>query len=147
MLYAIYGPDGRIMQSNKVWHAADANSKFETGLHDLGQKFVKDETPYVLSPDNWFVNVAAEALVKRPRMRIEQSRRHMRAGTDEFVRFSGLPGGAKYRIMAGAVQYISGQLDADGKEIDLSVPVPCTCKLILDRWPYRTYEATVEVHA
>jgi hypothetical protein len=147
MLYAIYAPDGRIIQSNKVWHASDADKKFETGLRDAGQKFAKEATPYVLSPDNWFVNVKAEGLVKRPRMRVDQSKRHMRAGTDDFVRLTGIPEGARFRIMAGATEYLSGKLDSDGTEIDLSVPVPCTCKVILDKWPYRTFTATIEVHA
>lgn len=147
MLYAIYGPDGRILQSNKVWHASDADKKFEDGLHDRGQKFVKSETPYVLSPDKWFVNSAAEGLVGRPRMRIEQSKKHMRAGVDDFVLLTGIPTGSNFRIMAGPTEYITGQMDPDGTEIKLSVPVPCTCQVILDKWPYRTFTATIEVHA
>jgi hypothetical protein len=147
MLYAIYKPDGSIYQSNKVWHASDADKKFEDGIRDLGQCFVKKETPYVLSPDNWFVNVTAEELIERPVMPIEQSKDHMRAGSDDFMRLTGIPQGAKYRIMAGATEYLSGQLDPDGTEIDLSVPVPCTCTVVIDKWPYRTHTATVEVHA
>lgn len=147
MLYAIYGSDGSIRQSNKVWHAADADSKFEDGLRDLGQKFVKSETPYVLSPDLWFVDVKAEELLERPVMPIEISRLHIKAGPDNFTRLTGIPTGAKFRIMAGSTEYLTGQLDPDGTEIDLSVPVPCTCKVILDKWPYQTFTATIEVHA
>lgn len=147
MLYAIYGPDGRIMQSNKVWHVGDADKKFDDGLRDLGQKFVKADTPYVLSPDLWFVDAKLKLLAERPIMPIEQSKSHMRAGTDDFVLLSGIPASSKFRIMAGATEYWSGQMDSDGTEIKLSVPVPCACKVVLDKWPYQTFTATIEVHA
>lgn len=147
MLYAIYGPDGRILQSNKVWHAADADSKFEDGLHEFGQKFVKADTPLVLSPDIWFVDTKLKLLAERPVMPIEISRLHIKAGVEDFVLLTGIPTGSKFRIMAGATEYTAGQMDPDGTQIKLSVPVPCTCKVILDKWPYQTFTATIEVHA
>ncbi len=147
MLYAIYGPDGRIIQSNKVWHAADADSKYDYGLHDLGQKFVKRESEYVLSPDDYFVDVKVEELIDRPSMPVEISKLHIKAGTDDRVLLTGIPTAAKYSIMAGSIEYQSGNLDENGTEIELSVPVPCSCTIILDKWPYRTFTAKVEVHA
>ncbi len=153
MLYGIYNrddpkfEDGQILQSNKIWHSTDADKKFEDGILDLGQRFVKAETPYVRSPDLWFADTHLENWRERPPMQVEQSKQHMKAGTDDHVLLAGIPRGAKFRIMAGATEYMTGQLDPDGTEIDLSVPVPCTCKVILDKWPYQTFTATVEVHA
>jgi hypothetical protein len=146
MLYAIYKPDGSIIQATKAWNAADATDEFEDGLRALGQKFIKKESAYVLSPDVYYVDVKAEELVARPVMPIEVSKLHIRAGGDDSVLISGIPAAARYRIAADGTEYASGQLDADGTEIELSVPIACTCTVTLEKWPYRTFITSVAVH-
>lgn len=147
MLYAIYAPDGSILQANKIWHASDADAKFEDGIRDLGQKFVKRESEHVLSPELYYVDVTAEALVDRPIMPVVQSTKSIKAGTDDAVLFTDIPTGASYSVRAGSTEYLSGTLDDNGTEIELSVPVPCTCTVVLTKWPFQTLTATVEVHA
>lgn len=146
MHFSIYQPDGSIYQSNKVWHVDDATRTFENGLRDLGQKFVKTPDVHLLPPDEYFVDVKVEEILKRPIMPVELSKTHFRVGTDDAVLITGIPPEAKYKIFAGTTEYISGEMDSDGTEIQFSAPVPSTYSIVLDKWPYRSFRAQIEGH-
>jgi hypothetical protein len=139
--------EGEITQANKVWHSEDADKKHDDAIRDLGQRFIKLDVPTVLSPSEYYGDLTAETLINRPVMPVSVSTSHIKVGDDDFVLLTGIPTGAKFRIMAGTTEYQSGQLDANGTEIELSVPVPCSCKILIDKWPYQPFTATVEVHA
>jgi hypothetical protein len=153
MLYGIYNKDnpdedeGRLVQVNKIWHTSDADDAFEDGVRSLGHSFVKRESEYVLSPEHYYVDISVEELIDRPDMPVEVSKKHIKAGKSDFTTLTGIPTASKFRIMAGNIEYQSGKLDSNGTEIELSVPVPCTCTIILDKWPFKTFTAKVEVHA
>jgi hypothetical protein len=153
MLYMVYNTndhslnEGEVIQANKIWHPTDADKAHEDGMHDLGQIFIKVESPHVLSPLGYYIDVTAKELMERPVMQIDVSKTHIKAGADDCVLLTRCPSGAKFSVRAGDLEYESGQLDPDGTEISLSVPVPCTCKIMIDKWPYQSFTATVEVHA
>lgn len=151
MLYGIYEidgeQDGRVVQANKIWHKDDADEKFEQGLRDFGQRFVKIASAYVLSAEDYYVDVKAEELIERPVMPIEMSASHLKAGTGDYVLLTGVPASAHWRVMAGGAEYDSGRLDPDGKEIQFLAPVPATYTIVLERWPYRTFLTKIEAHA
>lgn len=150
MLYALYNPDGRIHQANKVYdHAGDAErgkKSYDDLLNGVGHKFVKVNAPGLLPPDHWFVDVAAQEVLERPVMgTVEVNKTRIQCGDKDSCLITGIPKQARARITMrdGTEVYPAFVLDAE--QLEISIPVPCVYRVFLDLWPYKTF--TIEVEA
>ena len=145
MLYALYLPDGKIHQVNKLYVGKDELAAYEERLHDQGQKFHKEPSaPGLLPPEKWMVNTSAIGLVKRPRMRASALAKTIKAGTNAVI--LNIPkGGVVVDIMTSNVTVGSFTLQASDDEIEFPIPVPCIYRAIIRKWPYQ--DCTIDIEA
>lgn len=141
MLYALYTPDGKIHQANKVY---DPSPGYDKLLNDEGYKFVKADAPGLLPPEQWYVDVKAEELCERPVMSIEISKTVIKAGDDDSALLTGIPKGAKFEVATGGSLVWSGVMDG-AEELEVSMPVPCKFVVVINLWPFRSFNAEIEV--
>lgn len=142
-LYAIYKPDGSIHQSNKVYDPKGL--QYDNQLHEMGYEFVKAESPGLLPPDQWFVDVATKELTARPIMTaVEVNKTTILYGDRDSCLITGIPKQARVTITTrdGTEVYPSFVLDAE--QLEISIPVPCVYRVFLDLWPYRTFTVDIE---
>lgn len=148
MLYAVHYTDGEtpgeIHQSNKVYY--DDVKPYEDVLNNLGHSYLKLNSPGLLPPDRFFVDVKQQQLCDRPLMQIAVSKTQIKAGstTDSAV-LKGCPAGAKFDITTGGVSVFSGLLD--GTEMEIFIPVPCIYRITLDFWPFQQFAVEIEATA
>jgi hypothetical protein len=142
MLYAIYLPDGSIQQANKAYDPEGLD--YDNQLNDIGHKFVKVNSPGLLPPDFWYVDVNAKELVVRPVMQVNVNKTIIHCGDQDSCIITGIPKQAKARVTLrdGTEIYPSFVLDA--AELEISIPTPCTWQVHLDLWPYQTCTINVE---
>jgi hypothetical protein len=137
VFYAVYEPDGRIIQGIKVYDQPN----YAELLTEHGYKFVSRNSPGILSPDLFFVS--GGELTERPPMPIKVSKTRVKAGGRDSAVLTGIPDGARFDVSTSNVSVHSGPLD--GTELELFIPVPCIYRVRLDRWPFQTF--TVEIEA
>lgn len=146
MLYAIYRPDGQIVQSNKVYVPDDG--KYDAQLDEMGHQFVKAESPGLLPPDHWFVDVSAKEICERPIMTtVDVNKTRVLCGDEDSSLAIGIPKQAKVTITMrdGTQVYPSFVLDAH--QLEISIPAPCVYRVHLDLWPYKTFTYEIEAVA
>jgi hypothetical protein len=147
MLYAIHNENGEIIQANKIWHATDADKKYEDGIRGLGQKFVKKKSEFVLHPDQWWVK--GKKIKSRPSMFITVSSTIVRAGGVDAAVLRGCPMGATWALMIadlnGAPPVISGVVDDPDMEFPFDHPGRYC--VIFDLWPFQTCKIDLEAMA
>jgi hypothetical protein len=137
MFYAVYDETGRIVQGNKIYFP---EVDYEKAAGELGHKFVKRGDIETLSPDEWWVRL--EKIKKRPSMLILVSATKIKAGGVDFAVLRGAPQGAKLDVTAaGGLSIFSG---AATSEIEIDIPVPCTYRVQIELWPYKTFIVEIE---
>jgi hypothetical protein len=136
MFYAVYEPDGRIIQGIKVYDQPD----YAKLLNEHGYKFVARNSPGLLSDQHWYVRDAE--LTERPLMPVEVSRTRIQAGGRDSAVLRGIPAGARFEITTSNITVHSGPLDGD--ELELFIPVPCIYRVRLDLWPFQTFGVDIE---
>lgn len=141
MLFALYNEDGSIHQANKVYDPKG----YDQLLLERGQKFVAAECPGPVSPDHWFVNVASQELCERPVMPIQVNKTRIKCGNSDFALLTKCPLGSSFVISTSGVAVHSGLLD--GSALELYIPVPCIYRVVLNRWPFKTFTAEIEAVA
>jgi hypothetical protein len=143
MLYAIYGPDGSIHQANKVYDPDNLN--YDNQLNDLGYQFLKVESPGLLPPDEWYVNVSLAQLRERPIMStIEINKKIIKYGPNDSCLATGIPKQAKVTITLRDGTEIYAPFVLDAEQLEISIPVPCVYRVFLELWPYRTFQYEIE---
>jgi hypothetical protein len=73
-------------------------------------------------------------------MPIEVSATRIKAGRSAVLK--NIPAGARFEVRAANVSIHAGPLD--GTELEIFIPVPCTYRVQLDRWPYQPFVAEIE---
>lgn len=140
MLFAAHDEDGRIYMANKVYDPEGYENKLRDHGHD---RFVAHESPGLRSPDMFFAN--GGALARRPFMPIAVDKTTIKAGDSDAAIFRGIEKGTRVRIVAaGAVLHDLVLQDA---ELELHIPVPCTYRVIFERWPCRDRAFEIEAVA
>jgi hypothetical protein len=142
-LYMIHDGDGRITQANKVFIPEKDLKAYETLLGELDQTYVKvKRAKRLVSPDHWYV--AAGKPLRRPPMRASAQAVTIKAGTDAVI--TGIPKGAAIDIQAaGTTIYSVAALDGD--ELDFTIPVVCTYRVVIRLWPYQDCAIDIEAVA
>jgi hypothetical protein len=143
-LFLVYGPDGEIIQANKMYDPPVNHGKL---LDDLGQKYIAVELPNPVHQDGFYIDVKASELCERPIMPISVSKNVIKAGGNDSTLIRDIPTGVTFAIVAcGAAIYPApGQSDIlDGTELEISIPVPCVYTVILNKWPYKTFKVEIE---
>jgi hypothetical protein len=132
-LYLIHDGDGRITQANKVFISDKELKAYETLLGDLGQSYAKvRRAKRLVSPDHWYVGSGKPR--RRPMMPAVAEAATIKAGTDAVI--TGIPNGAAIDIQAaGSTIYSLAALDGD--ELEFSIPVVCTYRVVIRLWPYQ----------
>lgn len=145
MLYSIFGPDGQIVQSNKVFVPDDG--KYDQQLNDMGFDFVKVLVPGLLSPEEWYVDVHSREHRERPVMStIEISRTNILPGDADSCVIRGIPKGVKVLItmLDGTVVYPIDHPKPwllDAEELEISIPTPLTTyRVFFELWPYKKFQ-------
>jgi hypothetical protein len=141
MLYAIYDPDGRINQANKVY--VDDLSSYETLLGDLGHRYVKANAPGLLPPELYYVT--SNEITARPVMGAQAAAATIRAGTDAVI--TGIPKGASVDVfVTGFYQRPIWSMAAlDGDELQFPMPSPSKYRAVIRYWPYQ--DCAIEIEA
>lgn len=142
MLYVHHNDDGQIHQANKLYVGDDEHTKYAALLKDKGDQFITLNAPGLLPAEHWFVK--SGALSERPLMDVDVSKKQIRCG-DDYALFTGCPKKATFRVIAVGQEIWSGVLDAT--ELQISMPVPLKCKVLLDCWPFKTFEMELEFAA
>lgn len=143
MLYVLYNPDGSIHQCNKLYDH-NTTGKYDELMNDLGHTFVKDEQlPGLLPPEHFMVHTGLKEIQERPVMNISVSKTRILCGDKDSALLTGCPNKASVQIFSsGYAIYPAFTLDAT--ELEISIPVPCIYKVMIDCWPYKTFIATIE---
>lgn len=145
MLYALYNEeDGKIHQANKVY---DEAGRYDDLLNELGHKFVAVNSPGLLPPEHWYVDVTAKELCERPVMQSTAYANTIKAGTNAIL--LNLPIGADITIMALGYQtpvHVFPKLDGDELEFPLA-DVPCIYQAIIRKFPFKDCTITIEAVA
>jgi len=141
-LYAIHDESGKIKQANKIFAPTAA---YEQQLRDLGQSFAVDPTAMLLSPDDWYVDVAGGALTERPTLPVVAVRTKIKAGGGDRGVLIGVPKAGKVTITTGGM--VLFQDTPGATELEIPIPVPCVYRVAIALWPYRTYVAEIEAFA
>lgn len=140
MLYALHNEDGSIHQANKLYVGDADHKKYADLLNDQGHKFVTVNSPGILPAEHWYVK--SGELSERPIMDITVSKTQIKCGDKDNVLFTNCPKNGKFRVIAAGSEIWSGVLDAT--ELQISMPVPCVCKVLFDYWPFKTFTADLE---
>lgn len=141
MLYAVYDEDGRIYQSIKVYDQPN----YDQLLKEYDYKFAKMQHPGLLSADGWHINTRTEGFVKRPRMQVALDKTRIKAGGSESAVFRNIPKDAKITVSALNEIIHEGFWETD--ELEISIPIPITYTIMIERWPYQTFRRNIEAYA
>lgn len=144
MLYASYRPeDGSIYASAKVY---DVNAvKYGQQLHDMGHSFVISESAGLLPPEHYWVNSDLQ-LSERPTVFLQATKRIFKCGDNDSTIITGFIKGSKATIWAPVLnEVIYPTFVVDAEELEISIPTPCTYKVVFDYWPYKS--ASIEIQA
>lgn len=144
-LFAVHEEDGKVVQLTKTWLSASEHLAYSYQLEELGHKFVTQDSPNLLHPDHWMVDVKGGHLSERPVMRVEVSKTVFKIGENDSVVLKNIPANFKYRIMAASAEIWTG--DNEGTELELHSLVPCKWTIHIDRWPYKPWKTDVEAIA
>ncbi len=147
MLYAVYERgelDGRIVQATKTY----GQPEYGRMLADHAMPYVAQDMPTLISDAEWFVNTSTEELCERPVLPIEVSRNVIKAGGSDSCVARGIPRQAFVTVAMrdGTVVYPTSKYDSDQLEI-VSTDAPCTYRVTIEHWPYRTFVYEIEVVA
>lgn len=147
MLYALYNEEiGSIHQANKVYDADGLN--YDALLHETGHKFVTVNSPGLLPPDHWFVDVSAKEICERPVMgTVEVNKTRITCGDQDSCLITGIPKQAKARVTMRDGTEVYPPFVLDAEQLEISIPVPCTYRVYLDLWPYKTLTLEIEATA
>jgi hypothetical protein len=142
-LYLIYDGDGRIHQANKYFVADKELKALDRLLGDLDQTYVKvNRAKRLPSPDHWWVSSGRHK--RRPLMKAAALATTIKAGTDAVI--TSIPNGAAIDIQAaGSTIYSLAALDGD--ELEFSIPVVCTYRVVIRLWPYQDCAIDIEAVA
>lgn len=150
-LYVLYKPDGSIHASTKVY--ADDNHKqpWEEQLIAQGEQFLKTENPGLLPPAQYYVHNAdmplSAEIRERPTMRnIMIDKTRIECGDNDACTITGIPQGAMLYIamLDGRLLH---QIQLNGPQAQLSIPVPMTWRVTLEKFPYQNYIFEIEAFA
>lgn len=146
MLYAVYERgelDGRIVQATKTYGQPD----YGKILADHAMPYVEGNHPTLISDEDWYVKTSTEELCERPHMAIDVGRNVIKAGGSDSCVARGLPKGAFVTVTLrdGTVTFPRTRYDAT--ELEILIPVPCTYRVFVDHWPYKTFTYEVEAVA
>lgn len=140
-MFALYNPDGSIYQANMSY---DEPGKYDRLLNDLGHTYIKTNSPGLLPPEHWYVDVRAQELCERPDMQVTAYANTIKAGTNAVL--LNLPMGADITIMALGYQtpvHVFPKLDGDELEFPLA-DVPCIYQAIIRKFPFKDCTITIE---
>jgi hypothetical protein len=140
MLFVVYNKDsGDIDQAVKNYEPAG----YDKLLEDRGLNFiVRDDIHQLIKPGFAYVDIKTEELLERPDMPITLDNEKILAGKGSAI-FRGIPRDAKLTIAAaGAILHQLDPFDSD--ELELSIPLPCTYVITIQKWPFKDYQKSIE---
>lgn len=142
-LYCIYLPDGSIRHSTKVYDPDGL--KYDEQLKERGETFITvPESPGLLPPDLWYVHTGALELRERPIMsnvRIDKTR--IKCDDKDTSITSGIPTGTRILVIMFDGTIINDAM-SQGPLLEITLPVECTVRVILQKWPYRDFIYEIE---
>ncbi len=143
MLYAVYDPDGRIVQATKTY----GQPEYGKMLADHAMPYVETNAPTLISDSEWFVKTSTEELRERPNMSIEVGRNIIKAGGSDSCVARGIPRQAFVTVTMrdGTVIFPTTKYDSD--ELEISISAPCTYRVMIEHWPYKTFLYEIEAIA
>jgi hypothetical protein len=141
-VYAIFNPDGAIVQCNKVFIGEEGEKKYEQQLKDLGQVFVSGKSDGVLPPEHFYVDTKAMQLSERPRLSILVDKQRIKAGNGELATFSGVPKGCNCNIYTMNTLIYAGKME--DTTLSIAIPVPCIYRVVFSVWPFKDSITNVE---
>jgi len=143
MLYAVYDPDGRIVQATKTY----GQPEYGKMLADHAMPYVETSAPTLISDTEWFVKTSTEELRERPEMQIKVDRNVIKAGGSESCVARGIPRQAFVTVTMrdGTVIFPTAKYDSD--ELEISISAPCTYRVMIEHWPYKTFLYEIEAIA
>ncbi len=143
MHFAVYEPDGRIVQATKVY----GQPEYGKMLADHGMPYVTEDRPTLISDADWFVKTSTEELRERPTMAIEVGRQVIKAGGSDSCVARGIPRQAFVTVTMrdGTVIYPTSKYDSD--ELEISILAPCVYRVTIEHWPYKTFLYEIEAVA
>lgn len=146
MLYSVYErgeQDGRIVQATKTYGQPDYGKM----LADHAMPYVAKDHPTLISDAEWYVGTTNEELRERPIMPIEIERNIIKAGVNDACIARGIPRQASITVTMrdGTIIYPTSKYDSE--ELEISIPIPCTYRVVIDYWPYRTFTYEIEAIA
>jgi hypothetical protein len=130
--FHIYGEDGRVLQSNKVY----SPEGYEDRLREHGyDRFLAVQSDMLANPDQQYVRLGE--LCSRPEMPVQCERLDVRAGTSDCAVFSQIPDGCEMIVQTGGMNV--WQQRVPGVYVEFSPPVPAVYSVIFRKWPYRDF--------
>ena len=126
--------------ANKVYDPDGYDNRLREHGHE---RFVVTETPGILSPDVFYVREGEHSV--RPHMWITVDKTVIRAGDTDAAIFRNIPRGARLRTFAASA--LLHEIVMQDDELELHIPVPCTYRVVFEKWPYRTFTVDVEAVA
>ena len=144
MLHAVYREDGSIWQATKVYDQPDYGKM----LAEHAMPYVAVNSPTLISDEDWYVKTSTEELCERPFMSmIEVGRSVIRSGPGDSCVAKNIPPNAKVTVKMHDGTVVYEPFILDGHELEISIPVPCTYRVSIDLWPYRTFTYDIEAVA
>lgn len=149
-LFAIHDPEGRVTQATKHFDPVG----YDRLLDQHGLTYAACQHPHLRSHDTIYVanpQSPFKEVRERPLMPIEVSKTTIRCGESDATLLKGIPKGSTYAVTSSAGDRIwplpgeSNVLDAE--ELQISMPVPCRFRIVLDQWPFQTFAVDIEVVA
>jgi hypothetical protein len=136
-LFAVHDATGQLTQANKVYDPEG----YDKLLDDAGLSYLAIDTNTLPSFKDWYVR--GKQLTERPEMPIQVNKTFVKAGSDDSALITAIPTAASVQVMAaGSILHSFAKLDAD--QIEISIPVPCSYTVIVNLWPYKTWQTTIE---
>ena len=146
MHFAVYErgeQDGRIVQATKVY----GQPEYGKMLADHAMPFVAEDRPTLISDADWFVKTSTEEICERPTMPIEVGRKIIKAGGSDSCVARGVPRQAFVTVTMrdGTVIFPTAKYDSD--ELEIAISAPCTYRVMIEHWPYKTFLYEIEAVA
>jgi hypothetical protein len=136
-LFAVHDATGQLTQANKVYDPEG----YDKLLDDAGLSYVAVDTNTLPTFKDWYVS--GKELTERPDLPIQVNKTVVKAGSDDSALITAIPTDASVQVIAaGSVLHSFTKLDAD--QLEISIPVPCSYTVIINLWPYKTWQTTIE---
>lgn len=144
--FAVYDPEGRVVQSNKVF---DPDVNYDKRYHELGLKFVKNNQSQPFSMETDWIDPKRFYPRNRPIMPITATKERIEAGGNDSVVFHNIPMNARLQVFhnipgVGEINPHDLIMPAKDREFEYGVVTPCLFTIKFSKWPYRDWSQTFE---